>query len=328
MILVAAQLGFWAHYPIAQAKRMVYDRIVWSIGIFEGDSPTHFSGQNLSNPVLTAANVWDVPAAFVADPFIVREGEKWYMFMEVFNKRSDQGDIAYAESADGLRWQYRRVIVDEPFHMSYPCVFKDGSDYYMIPETAEAYGIRLYKAASFPEGWTYVKTLIPGDYVDSSIFKFEDRWWMFTTDKTVNKRGEDLNNNLRLFYADNLMGPWYEHRQSPLITGNAHISRGGGRVLVLKDGVIRYTQDCAGYYGSKIRAFFITRLTTEEFAEEPIDGEILTGTDQRGWNSRGMHQVDAQRLPNGRWLTCVDGQASERTFELNFMKFHYKIRLK
>jgi hypothetical protein len=26
-----------------------------------------------------------------------------------------------------------------------------------------------------------------------------------------------------------------------------------------------------------------------------------------GWNSEGMHHLDAQRLPDGTWLGAVDG---------------------
>ncbi|MFM6200104.1 MAG: hypothetical protein ACKPE1_13350, partial [Dolichospermum sp.] len=119
------------------------------------------------------------------------------------------------------------------------------NEYYMIPESYKANAIRLYKAVEFPTKWTLVKTLLEGsDYVDSSIFNFHDQWWMFTT--------SPQGNILHLYYADELMGNWVKHPQSPLIEGNFHISRPGGRVIVSDGKIFRYTQDVVGFYGNQV----------------------------------------------------------------------------
>src|SRR5713101_4580931 len=77
----------------------------WSIGIYGGDSPLHLSvAEGADNPVLTAKDVADLKADFVADPFMVREGSLWHMFFEVMDARSYKGKIALATSDDGLRW--------------------------------------------------------------------------------------------------------------------------------------------------------------------------------------------------------------------------------
>ena len=48
----------------------------WSIGIFTGSSPFDLSADDsASNPVICAADVTDGQANFVADPFMVREGD-------------------------------------------------------------------------------------------------------------------------------------------------------------------------------------------------------------------------------------------------------------
>ena len=141
--------------------------------------------------------------------------------------QTNQGDIGLATSNDGLSWTYKQVVLDEPFHLSYPYVFKWKNDYYMLPESRQAKSVRLYKAVDFPTKWSFVGTLLNGSYGDPSIFRYAGRWWIFS--ETSPKRYDIL----RLYYADDLMGPWTEHPESPIIMGDANIARPGGRVLVL-----------------------------------------------------------------------------------------------
>jgi hypothetical protein len=61
----------------------------WSIGIYEGSDPFKMSPvTDIKNPVLTAKDVTDVDAIFVADPFIIADNNKYYMFFEVLNKKT------------------------------------------------------------------------------------------------------------------------------------------------------------------------------------------------------------------------------------------------
>ena len=75
----------------------------------------------------------------------------------------------------------------------------------------------------------------------------------------ANPEGNDL---LRLYYANDLMGPWIEHPKSPIVAGDANIARPGGRVVVFDGRIVRYTQDDDPTYGNQVRAFEITELTT------------------------------------------------------------------
>ena len=84
----------------------VHQKEDWSIGIYTGDSPFNFpSSQNRRNPVLTAEDVTDVNAKFVADPFLLNENSHWYLFFEVYNINSKHGDIAFATSKDTKKWK-------------------------------------------------------------------------------------------------------------------------------------------------------------------------------------------------------------------------------
>lgn len=301
-ILASIFLIARAHIPgYAQKNHRSVPRN-WSIGIYTGNSPFNIAPpRDDQNPVLMASDLTDIQANYVADPFLIHDGSNWYLFFEALNASSKRGEIGYATSKDGIKWHYEQIILREPFHLSYPYVFKSGKDYYMIPETRQSQSVRLYKASSFPTKWVFVKKLIDGDYVDPSIFYYNGKWWLF-----VGARPH-WNDTLRLFYADNLTGPWKEHPRSPIVNRDSTKARPGGRVQVLDGKLIRFAQNNVPVYGSQVRAFDITKLSTKDYREEELPhGPFLKGTG-KGWNANRMHTADIHRLSAGNWIASVDG---------------------
>ena len=73
----------------------------WSIGIYAGTSLQLTTPSGVRNPILTPLDVTDVPAATVADPFMLRMDQVWHMFFEVLNNRTNRGEIGLATSRDG-----------------------------------------------------------------------------------------------------------------------------------------------------------------------------------------------------------------------------------
>ena len=195
-------------------------------------------------------------------------------------------------------------MLDEPFHLSYPYVFKHNDEYYMIPETYRLNSIRLYKAIDFPAKWSYVKTLLSGKYFrDSSIFTKDGKWWMFTTPTKDN----DI---LLLYYSDDLLDTWTEHPKNPIIHGDRNSARSGGRVLYYDGRIIRYAQDCDPSYGNQVRAFEIDTLTPTEYKEHEI--EVVVKASGSGWNADGMHHIDPHYDGDGKWSICVDGHTLQK----------------
>src|SRR5579862_7906481 len=94
--------------PPAQPR----NKPLWSIGIYSGASPLTL-GPDLTQPgpILTREQVTDVPAAFVADPFLVRSADAWHLFFEVLNRRNWRGEIGVATSADLTAWTYGRIVL-------------------------------------------------------------------------------------------------------------------------------------------------------------------------------------------------------------------------
>jgi hypothetical protein len=275
----------------------------WAIGIYTGDSPLRLSPPaGIINPVLTHKDVSDARANFVADPFIVVENGTWYMFFEVMNEQSDRGEIGLSVSDDGLRWEYRQIVLKEAFHLSYPYAFKWEGDYYMVPETLAANAVRLYKAEAFPTRWSHIRNLVPVKCADPSVFRFNGVWWMFVC-APVRK-----SDTLRLYYSYDLMGLWQEHPESPIVEGDARIARPAGRVILWGGRLIRFTQDCHTRYGAQVRSFEITDLTTTSYSEKETEASPVLAAATDGWNSQGMHHVDPHLTAEGVWVACVDGR--------------------
>ena len=275
---------------------------MWSISIYTGQSPFELAPlSGARTPILTCADVRGVPAQFVADPFMILAGGVWYMFFEVLNQQTNKGEIGLAISLNRVDWAYQQIVLAEAFHLSYPYVFEWRGEYYMIPETLEVESVSLYKAQSFPTGWSYVGALVKGRCADPSVFRFGGRWWMFACSTPYQ------HDELRLYSAEELEGPWQEHPKSPIIQGNKRIARPAGRVIVLGDKVVRFAQDCVPEYGTQVRAFEISQLTATSYVEAEHASSPVLSASGSGWNGLGMHHVDLHLLTDGQWLACVDG---------------------
>lgn len=286
----------------ALLKLIVTRPTTWSINIYTGDTPLSLQPARPGMlPVLRAEDVHDIPARYVADPFMLRVDDTWYMFCEIMHAAANLGKIGLATSRDGLTWEYQSMVLDEPFHLSYPYVFRWQDQYYMLPESHQDQSVRLYRADTFPTHWSLVGRLLQGQpYMDPTPFYHQGRWWLFVSPGFNNDR-------LHLFSANDLSGSWHEHPCSPLIEGNPHSARPAGRILQWQGRLFRFAQDCTPNYGTSVSAFEITHLSTSEYAERPALQHPLLQPGKTGWNASGMHHIDLHQSDDGRWIACVDG---------------------
>jgi hypothetical protein len=274
----------------------------WSIGLYVGSSPLLLScPPALEAGILRAADVTDVEAEFVADPFMIQHDGYWSIFFEVFDAVTRRGSIGLAQSQDLRSWQYRQIVIREALHLSYPHVFEADGTHHMVVETLGRGCVSLYRADRFPTDWTFVVPLISGEYADPTIVQHDGRWWLFVC---ASPYAHDV---LQLFSAASLDGEWREHPASPLITGDARRARPGGRIIQLDGKLIRYAQDCVPNYGSGLRAFSIETLTDRAYSEREFPESPVRRPPAQAWSRGGMHHVDAHCLAPGNWVACVDG---------------------
>ncbi len=274
---------------------------IWSISIYCGDSPLALRPRS-DAAVITAADVTDIPATFVADPFMIRRDGRWHLFFEVLNGANGLGEIGYAVSPDANSWEYRGIVLREPFHLSYPGIVRWDGSYWMVPETLAAHAVRLYRANPFPDRWVHESDLLPLYAADSTPFRFRGRWWMFVCTTPHEHK------TLALYSSGDLRGPWREHPRSPIVADDRHIARPAGRPRMIGGRLHRFAQDCSEEYGQHVRAFEILELTETAYRERELATSPILGATGHGWNADGMHQIDAHRLPGGGWIACVDGK--------------------
>jgi hypothetical protein len=275
-------------------------RELWSIGIVHGETPFELSVPD--RPILRARDITDTAARMVADPFAVQSAGIWYLFFEIDSVSSRKGEIGLAISTNTVDWSYQGIVLKEPFHLSYPCVFEWEGEWYMIPESHKANAIRLYRADPFPSRWTHAADLIEGPYKDPTPVRHADRWWIFAT--------SGQNETMDLFYAEELTGPWQSHAKNPVIDGDRTRARCGGRARTVNGRLIRFAQDCLERYGHRLLGFEVTVLTPDEYEEVPLEENPLLEPSGTGWNAHRMHHLDLHQTGPDRWIGFTDGNAN------------------
>jgi hypothetical protein len=237
---------------------------------------------------------------FVADPFLVREGQKWYLFFELFNKDAAKGEIGVAESFDLCEWRYRGVALSESFHLSYPNVFKSGDQYFMLPESKQAGEIRLYRAEAFPTRWKLDTVLVRGEYTDPTPLRYRGRWWIFANRSPY---------ALFIFSAPSLRGRYVSHPANPIFDGDPSRARPAGPIVISQGEPLRFVQDNRQGYGKRVRMVRIKKLSLDEYEERLEQPDPLLKEAEQGWNSFGMHHLSAIQRHDGSWVAAVDGNA-------------------
>lgn len=133
-----------------------------------------------------------------ADPILVPYQGKDYLFMEIFDMRTQLGSIALAEFNDQGVLSEPRTILQEAYHMSFPMVFRWNEDLFMIPETCGNRSLNLYRCQGDIFSWKLVKSFPVGvELVDTAVTscqqdrvelmcselhpkdKFKNRWQRF-----------------------------------------------------------------------------------------------------------------------------------------------------
>jgi hypothetical protein len=271
----------------------------WSIGIVRGPSLDSLQPDSrCSNPRVTAQSIASPKTDFVADPFLIRDGERWLLFFELFNAETGKGEIGLSESSDLCEWKFVGVVVREVFHLSYPLVFKIGKEYFMVPESRQAGSVRLYHATRFPSEWRFVRELVRGNYSDATPVRFKRRWWLFANRAPY---------ALTLFSARSIWGAFSEHPVAPLYQDDESRARPAGRPVVINGELFRFVQDNRGGYGKRVRAMRVRDISECSFIEEVVWPDPLLSAGDQGWNSYGMHHISPVRLHDGTWVAAVDG---------------------
>jgi hypothetical protein len=244
-----------------------------------------------------------------ADPIVVQRGGRRVIFFEELPYRTGKGHISaieiFANGEPGLA----RVVLDRPYHLSYPFVFEWNGELYMLPETAQNRTIELYRCEEFPARWTLQKVLLEDiSAFDATLWHQEGRWWLFVN---VAEAGASPSEELHLYWSESPLGPWVAHPANPVVSDARHARSAGP--LFMRDGVLfRPSQDCSSAYGNAVSVNRVEVLDPHSYREVPVS-RIHAGwyPDMLGlhtFSSAGTMRVIDFKVRRSRWGSTAAAQ--------------------
>ena len=204
---------------------------------------------------------------FYADPFpVMHEGTCW-LFFEDYAFADRKAALMCAQLTADNRLEDIRVILDRPYHLSYPLVFRHGGTWYLLPESKANGTVDLHVADEFPYRWRFEKTLFRGRAADTAVWIEDDTFWFFTT--LVEPEGRGM--TLRLYGSDSPAGDWRPHPANP-ISRDVRNARGAGAIFRRDGRLYRPAQDCSWDYGHGFALNEILTLTADAYEERQVLG--------------------------------------------------------
>lgn len=267
---------------------------------------------------LDCGHWWTIgdPVWIDADPFLFVHNNKLYLFYEDLHFYNYLGVIKMTYTTDLVHWSKPVLITHEPdCHFSYPFVFEDNGEVYMMPETGNQHNIRLYKADNddltifslhkvimqredIPKDIVY-------DFADSCIYKKDNLYYLLTSTMT------NESYYLHLYTSQQLEGPYEMHPSSPVVS-NSKFGRCAGSLLEHDGHLYRFAQDCSDAYGKQVHLLEIDEITPTQYTEHVVKENILPS--KNIFYAGGGHQVNFAEF-NGRVIVATDAKC-DRTFVL------------
>ena len=204
-----------------------------------------------------------------ADPFVLKRGNKNYIFIEELLFKEKKGYISVIEIDKEGNYTEPTKVLEEEYHLSYPFLIEDGKELYMIPETKKNNKIQLYKCVNFPNEWVLEKVLMDNiRAVDTTIIKDKDIFWLFTN--IQNYQGAPPNDELYLFSSDNLLSDhWEPHPNNP-ISSDVKNARSAGNLFKINNTWYRPAQNCSHRYGYGLQLNEIICLNIHKYEEKRV----------------------------------------------------------
>ena len=232
---------------------------------------------------------------FWADPFPVVDGGRACIFVEEWPYALGRGILAALEIERSGQWRRLGTVLEQPWHLSHPFLFRWQGEMWMMPESSAAATLEIYRCVEYPLRWQrecVVMQDVP--IVDATLHEGKHHWWLF-----ANIGGDRVSTHeeLHLFFADSPLGPWTAHPSNPIVA-DPRSARPAGRLFEHEGQWFRPAQDCGVRYGQSLAIQQILELSTERYIEQPLiqmQPDALAGANR-------MHTLNRDG-----WLTVVDG---------------------
>lgn len=225
-----------------------------------------------------------------ADPFLFEHDGRHHLFCEEIPHDGPRGVISHTElNLDGAPADPPTRVLQAPYHLSYPFVFAHEDEVFMIPETSAARRVELYRAVAFPHEWAREAVLLEDiDAADATILLHDGRLWLFAAVAAANASSLE---ELHLFWAETLRGPWHAHPGNPVVS-DVRCARPAGPIQLWEERLVRPGQDGSRRYGWAISFREIDVLSVTAYAEHEV-GRIDPG-DVSGARATHAYAADSR----------------------------------
>ncbi len=220
----------------------------WMVGLRDKEN-----GSKAYKRVKAPKNQW------LADPFMYEDNGRHFLFVEQYFNDQNRAGLGVYEIVEGMPVR-NTVIMDNPYHMSYPCVFKYKDCHWMIPESSSNQTLDLYKATDFPSKWEHVTSLIKGRrVVDTTVFVKGDDVFLLSYESVSNQYV------LHVYLLDMKS---YTLTNVDEVCYKTNVGRPAGR-LFEKDGKLyRPAQNCSTKYGESLYVYEVLELNNCSYSEQ------------------------------------------------------------
>jgi hypothetical protein len=202
-----------------------------------------------------------------ADPFLISYKKKDYVFFENFEFSKQKGKISFAKLVNNNISEIDDAL-DLKFHLSYPFLWKEKNNFFMMPETGQKKCVQIWKAVDFPKKWILYKTLFKGQScVDTNFFDTKNgQRWLFTNKS--NDKYNDHNSELYVYKTDKKFNKIIPHKYNPVII-DSRIARNAGNLFYnYKKQIIRPSQlNILNFYGKGLNLRIIKKLKIDSYEE-------------------------------------------------------------
>jgi hypothetical protein len=205
-----------------------------------------------------------------ADPFLFQHEGECYLFYEAYADGDAKAHISVGRF-NGDKVEPLGVALDCDHHLSYPFIFRDGEDIFMMPEAHQSRRIEIWRCVDFPLKWELYSTALEGlSAADSILTQYAGKWWLFTNVSDFHAY-EDHCSELYVFEVD---GPKLNHvtphKRNPVVMGST-VARNAGRIFERNGRLFRPSQRNAhGIYGYGLNIMEIEKLDLENYKETCI----------------------------------------------------------
>ena len=229
---------------IIKRIKKIIGKYVWNVGII---SPIKLNEQKHNIKVNwikgTSRRNW------YADPFILSyDDNKIDILVEEYIANKDKGIISQlVVDIKTLRIVESTKILELGSHLSFPLIFKDNGKTYVMPENYQSGRLTPYEYDVARKRIINPTVILNEAVVDSSILKFNNTYYIFTTKYSMDFCGGA--HDIHIYKSENITGPYQLHQTIAL---DAPIARGAGSIIQEEGNIYIPTQNCQERYGQQV----------------------------------------------------------------------------